>query len=531
MFDMQTFHSKFIIGFFHSETNSFRLLPVAILVLITFGFISCSFAGQQSKSNSAKKWVGTWSTAPQLVEPHNNPPSPGLSNNTLRQIVRVSIGGDTLRMRFSNEFSSSPVKLNSVHIAISKGNGAIDTTTGKKILFNGMETITMEAGTAVTSDPFQFTLQPLTDVAITIYFGNTSPDVTGHPGSRTTSFILTGNKVYTADFSGAVKTDHWYVINTIEVLAPATANAVAILGNSITDGRGSGTNKQNRWPDELARRLQENDKTREVAVLNEGIGGNCVLRACLGSSALNRFERDVLNQNGVKWIIIFEGINDIGGATGSQGSAKVAQDLIAAYEQMIDMAHAKDMLVYGATLLPFGGSFYDSPDHQNAWRTVNDWIRNSGRFDAVIDLAKALCDPADTLKLLPAADTGDHLHPNETGHRMMAEAVDLTLFGADSTTSIYEGLNKLPNDFLLLQNFPNPFNPSTKILYSLLKESFVTLKIYDVLGNEITTLKKGEQTAGNHEVDFHADNLSSGIYYYQLASGSSFKVKKMTLVK
>lgn len=528
---MQTFHSKFIIGLSRSAVNWFRLLPVAILIFITFGFISCSFAGQHNKSASAKKWVGTWSTAPQLVEPNNNPPSPGLSNNTLRQIVRVSIGGDTLRMRFSNEFSNSPVKLNSVHIAISIGNGAIDTTTSKKILFNGMEEITLEAGTAVTSDPFQFALEPLTDVAITIYFGNTSPDVTGHPGSRTTSYILTGNKVTKEDFSGAVKTDHWYVINTIEVLAPATANAVAILGNSITDGRGSGTNKQNRWPDELAHRLNANNKTREVAVLNEGIGGNCVLRACLGPSALNRFERDVLNQNGVKWVIIFEGINDIGGASGSQGCAKVAQDLIAAYEQMIDMAHAKDMLVYGATLLPFAGSFYDSPDRQNAWRTVNDWIRNSGRFDAVIDLAKAICDPADTLKLLPSADTGDHLHPNETGHRMMAEAVDLTLFGADSTTSIYEGLNRLPNDFLLLQNFPNPFNPSTKILYSLLKEGFVTLKIYDVLGNEIKTLKKGEQSAGNHEVDFHADNLSSVIYYYKLASGNSFKVKKMTLVK
>jgi lysophospholipase L1-like esterase len=414
-----------------SLDHLFRPLPVLILVFSTFIFISFSFAKLNGKSTDAEKWVGTWSTAPQLVETGNNPPSPGLSNNTLRQIVHVSIGGDSLRMRFTNEFSNSPVTMKEVHIAVSIGSDTIDTTTDIPLYFNGMPEVTMEPGSAVTSDPFKFSLQPLSNVAITIYFGNTSPDVTGHPGSRTTSYLLTGNQVTRAEFSGAVTTDHWYVINTIDVLAPDSAYAIAILGNSITDGRGSGTNKQNRWPDELARRLQDNPHTRQVAVLNQGIGGNCVLRACLGPSARNRFERDVLNQSGIKWLIILEGINDIGGASGSEGSAKVAQDLIAAFEEMIDSAHARGILVYGATLLPFGGSFYDTSDHQNAWQTVNDWIRNSGRFDAVIDLDKALRNPNDTLKLLPEADTGDHLHPNETGHRMMAEGVNLKLFSAE----------------------------------------------------------------------------------------------------
>jgi lysophospholipase L1-like esterase len=400
------------------------VLTALAILLFTLIFVACG----ESELNPDKVWVGTWSTAPQLVEPHNNPPVPGLSHNTLRQVVRVSLGGDSLRLRFSNEFSKSPVTLTAVRIAISLGGSAIDTTTGKELRFNGKPEVTIEPGTTITSDPFHFELEPRSDLAITIYFGDTSPDVTGHPGSRTTSYLLPGNEVSAADFPGAVRTDHWYIINGIDVVAPESAAAVAVLGNSITDGRGSGTNKQNRWPDELARCLQENADTRLVAVLNQGIGGNCVLRDCLGPSALSRFDRDVIGATGVRWLIILEGINDIGQAQGSDGADQVANDLIAAYEQMIDRAHAEGIRVFGATLLPFGGSFYDTPEHEAARTKVNEWIRSSGRFDAVIDLDVALRDPADSLRLLPEADTGDHLHPNETGHRMIAEAVDLALF-------------------------------------------------------------------------------------------------------
>jgi len=406
-------------GCFH---NSLFVLTFLFLLLVTFVFVSCG------DSASDKSWVGTWRTAPQLVEPYNMPPDPGLSYNTLRQIVRVSLGGDSLRVIFSNEFSTDPVTMRMVRITHSLGGGAIDTTTHKKLSFDGRPEVTIEPGTTVTSDPFSFEVKPRSDLAVTIYFGDTSPDVTGHPGSRTTSYILTGNRVSAGDFSGAVGTDHWYIINGIDVIAPESAAAVVTLGNSITDGRGSGTNKQNRWPDELARRLQENPETRLVAVLNQGIGGNCVLRECLGPSALSRFDRDVIGATGVRWLIIFEGINDIGQAQGHDGSIKVANDLIAAYEQMIDRAHAEGIRVFGATLMPFGGSFYDSPEHEAARTKVNEWIRNSGRFDAVIDLDAALRDPEKPKQLLPEADTGDHLHPNETGHRMIAEAVDLTLF-------------------------------------------------------------------------------------------------------
>jgi lysophospholipase L1-like esterase len=407
--------------------SSVFLPPMAGLLSFFLSFAVCN-PEPTGLPNPVEEWVGTWRTAPQLVEPHNNPPEPGLSHNTLRQVVRISLGGDSLRVRFSNEFSTSPVTLDAVHIAVSAGNSAIVQETDQALKFDGEPKVTIEPGTAIISDPFRFALAPRTSIAITICFGDTSPDVTGHPGSRTTSYLLPGNEVSTVDFPDAVRTDHWYIINGIDVVAEESAAAVVVLGNSITDGRGSGTNKQNRWPDELARRLQENPDTRLVAVLNQGIGGNCVLRDCLGPSALSRFERDVIGATKVRWLIILEGINDIGQRQTAEAASKVADDLIAAYEQMIDSAHAMGIRVYGATLLPFGGSFYDTAYRETARNTVNEWIRSSGRFDAVIDLDATLRDPGDPLRLLPAADTGDHLHPNEAGHRMMAEAVDLTLF-------------------------------------------------------------------------------------------------------
>jgi lysophospholipase L1-like esterase len=231
-----------------------------------------------------------------------------------------------------------------------------------------------------------------------------------------------------SDLSESVKTDHWYIINGIDVKAPETTAAVAILGNSITDGRGSGTNKQNRWPDILSERLLKNPATRQTAVLNLGIGGNCVLKNCLGPSAVDRFDRDILKQSGVKWVIIFEAINDIGQTPNSDAASKVAKELIAAYERMIDLAHGKGIKIYGATILPFKNSFYYTDYREIARNTVNNWILNSGRFDAVIDFDKALQNPEDPLTLMPAVHTGDFLHPNEQGYKLMGEAIDLKLF-------------------------------------------------------------------------------------------------------
>ena len=406
----------------HSFEHSFSVMVMLFVILW-----SCSSSGY-AESGSSRIWVGTWSTAPQLVEPGNMPPAPGLNNNILRQVVRVSIGGDSLRVRFSNEFSTGTVTMKAVHVAISTGSSTIETSTNKELKFNGKAEVTMNPGVVISSDPIAFALKPRMDIAITISFGQTSPDVTGHPGSRTTSYLLAGNNTSIIDFTCSVHTDHWYVINGIDVKTDKPSAAVAILGNSITDGRGSGTNRQNRWPDILSECLLKNPKTSQVGVLNLGIGGNCVLRNCLGPSGLSRFNRDILKQQGVRWIIILEGINDIGQTPDSVVASQVAIDLIAAYRQMIQDAHAQGFKVYGATILPFKKSFYYTDYREAARNTVNAWIRTSGNFDAVIDFDKAMRDSTNSLSILPVAQSGDYLHPNEAGYKMMGEAIDVSLF-------------------------------------------------------------------------------------------------------
>lgn len=375
-----------------------------------------------------KIWVGTWGTAPQLVEPKNMPPAPGLTNSTLRQVVCVSIGGKKLRLRFSNEFSKSPVTMKIVQIAVSKGGGTIDASTVKALKFNGTSQVTMAPGAEVVSDPISFNLLPRMEIAITILFGETSATVTGHPGSRTTSYLLAGDHTLPdADFTDAAKTDHWYLLDEIEVESQSAA-AVAVFGDSITDGRGSGTNMQDRWPDVLAIALLKKSNDRAVGVLNMGIGGNAVLRGGLGPTGLDRFDHDVLKQHGVKWLIIFEGVNDLGGTRDSIAAFDVAKRLIAAYDRMINEAHSNGIKVYGATITPIKKSFYYRTYRDAARNMINDWIRNSGHFDAVIDFDKVLRDPEDTAALLTGAQSGDYLHPNELGYKMLGESVDLRLF-------------------------------------------------------------------------------------------------------
>lgn len=414
---------------FLKSLKSFKYsLPVIISFCIALSSWSLS---AQPNADSTHRWVGTWSTAPQLVEPGNMPPSPGLTNNSLRQVVRVSIGGDTLQIKFSNEFSTSQVTMTSVQIAVSTGGNTIDVSTNKELKFNGKSEVIMNPGRTITSDPLAFKLHPRMDVAITIYFGQTSSTTTGHPGSRTTSYLLAGNTTTTTDFTGAVTTDHWYNINTIDVLAPSTAACVAILGNSITDGRGSITNEQNRWPDVFSESLLKNPGTQQVGVLNLGIGGNCVLSGGLGPTAVSRYERDILNQSGIRWIVVFIGVNDIGEVKTAEAATKKTNDLIAAFQQMIAKSHAKNIKIYGATILPFKGNGYYNEHSESCRNAINQWIRTKGNYDRVIDFDKAMRSSRDTTSLVSTYQN-DGLHPDASGYRTMGEFVDVNLFtGAD----------------------------------------------------------------------------------------------------
>ncbi len=373
-------------------------------------------------------WVATWEAAPQLVEPRNLPPPPGLSGNTLRQVIHLAPGGSRWRIRLSNEFGDGSLIVAAAHAARSAGADALIPGTDVQLRFGGGASVTIPAGAAVLSDPFDLRVSALSELAVSLNISTAPTAITGHPGSRTTSFIVAGDRVTDERLPDGVRTEHWYVISGVQRLAPAGSGAVVVLGNSIVDGRGSGTDRNNRWTDNLARRFQELGETAGISVLNAGIGGNAVVRGGLGPTALARFERDVVSQPGARWVIVSEGVNDIGTAPGADSSASMARQLIEAYRHLVRRAHDRGLRVYGATILPFGGAAYGTPEHEAARATVNRWIRESGAFDAVIDLDGVMRDPADHSRLRPDADGGDHLHPNELGYRLIADAVDLSWF-------------------------------------------------------------------------------------------------------
>ena len=371
-------------------------------------------------------WVGTWGTAPQLVERHNNPPAPGLTNNSLREIVQVSIGGKKVRLKLTNEFSTEATEIKAVELAIAKTAGSsseIDEATTVSLTFNGERGVTIPANGTVISDAVNFKMDDRQNVAITIHYGSASPSVSGHPGSRTTSYLKEGN---TTDFTGAIRTDHWYSIQTLEVEAPKKVGAIAILGNSITDGRGSTTNEQNRWADVLSRRLLANKATKRVGVLNMGIGGNCVLGGGLGPAAVNRYQRDLFGQEGVKWIILFEAVNDLGYA---RNGVQTAERIIEVYKKIIDEAHQKGIRVFGATITPFKGNNYYSEDHEKGRSTINTWIRTTDLLDGVIDFDQAVRNPQDPEAMQAQfLFENDWLHLNAKGYETMGNSIDLNLF-------------------------------------------------------------------------------------------------------
>jgi lysophospholipase L1-like esterase len=407
------------------------------LVLWSVLIAGLSIEGACAEPPARTPWVGSWASSQQIPEPQNALPTPALSDATLRQIVHLTVGGQALRVRLSNAFGTAPLTILSVHVAVpvSKTSGSIDPATDEALTFAGSPSVTIPAGADDYSDPVAFGARPLSDLAVTLYLSVPPQRETGHPGSRETSFLVHGNHVAQARLPGASTVDHWFFISGVDVRQSAAGAAIVALGDSITDGHATADNSDTRWPDDLARRLQSSPATRGLSVLNVGTGGNRLLLDGLGPNALARFDRDVLAQTGVRYLIVLEGVNDLGTATrlapiSATRHKSLVHQIIAAYEQIILRAHAHGITVIGGTITPYMGSDYYHPSAASEAdrQAVNAWIRQPGHFDAVVDFDRAVRDPRHPDRLLPALDSGDHLHPSPAGYRAMAAAIPLALF-------------------------------------------------------------------------------------------------------
>ncbi|HKT26587.1 SGNH/GDSL hydrolase family protein [Dyella sp.] len=376
-----------------------------------------------------RTWVDTWAAAPDTA-------GPVVNAQTVRQIVRTSVGGTEVRIRLSNLFGNAPITLGPAHIAL-HASGA-DTVPGSDhaLLFNGKPTVTIAKGESVLSDPVKMEVKPLQELAVSLYAPADAQyhASTAHNAGLATAYITeSGDATAAAHYPQGEVSGMRFFLTDVEVSGPAAKSTVVTFGDSITDGVGSTENANTRWPDYLAERLQGDAKLSSIGVSNAGIGGNHILHDNYGPSALSRFDRDALDKPGVRWIVLLEGINDIGGS-GYAWDAKdkvSAQQLIDGMKTLIARAHAKHVKIYGATLTPYGGNGwpYHSVAGEKTREEVNDWIRHSGAFDGVADFDQAIRDPAAPKNMLPAYDSGDHLHPSTAGYKVMAQAIDLKWFG------------------------------------------------------------------------------------------------------
>jgi lysophospholipase L1-like esterase len=412
------------------------LLAILAIVLAP----SLAFAQAPSASPVAPNggvWVASWGASQQVPEPQNALPEEDLRDATVRQIFHLSVGGSALRVHVSNAFGTEALHITSAHVAhpVSSSSAAIDPTSDRALSFAGRADVTVPPGAEFVSDPLNYPMAPLSDLAVTFHLIEPPARETGHPGSRATSYYVRGDWVSAPALNEPKHVDHGYQVSGIDVqVAPGAASVVA-LGDSITDGHGATTNGNDRWTDIFAARLQASPATHNIGVSNQGIGGNHLLTDGLGPNVLARFDRDVLAPAEVRWLIVFEGVNDLGGLArnGEVPPAEhtaLVQRVLAAYQQIIARAHAHGLRVYGATITPYVGSTYYHPGplSEADRQAVNAWIRAPGNFDAVIDFDTVVRDPEHPDQLLPAYDCGDHLHPSPAGYKVMADAIPLALF-------------------------------------------------------------------------------------------------------
>ena len=382
-------------------------------------------------------WIETWAASQQIPEPANALPAAEMQDVTIRETFHLSIGGAMIRVRLSNAFGTEPLTFAAVHVArpATVGSAAIVPGSDTEVTFSGSASVTVPAGAEYWSDPVAFPVKALSSVSVSFYLATPPAQQTGHPGSRATTYFVHGDQVAAADWPGAQHVDHWYQVSGIEVPSPPDGGDVVALGDSLTDGHATTTNGNNRWTDDLAERLQASPETQNIGVLNEGLGGNRLLRDGLGPNALARVDRDVLAQAGARWVIVLEGVNDLGTLTknGPVPPAEhhaLVQQILTGYEQIVLRAHAHGLKAIGGTLTPFVGSdyYHPGPESEADRQAINAWIRTPGHFDAVVDFDKVIRDPEHPEHMLPQYDSGDHLHPSVAGYRAMAAAIPLSLF-------------------------------------------------------------------------------------------------------
>jgi lysophospholipase L1-like esterase len=414
-----------------SRFNPYTLFA-AVVALVAGPSFSAPSA---NRIDAPASWVSSWASAQIRVDSKDAIPATALENTTLRQLIRASIGGRRVRVNISNVFGSAPLTITGVHIAraISADAQRIDLPTDRSVTFNGVAAVTIPAGAEYVSDPVSMNVPALATLAVTIRFTELPKLQTGHPGSRATSYFAAGDQLSAAELSGASTVDRWYFLSAVDVEPERPSAAVAIIGDSIVDGHGVVSNTNTRWTDFLAERLK--GAKRPIAVLNVGIGSNCLVEACVAPSAAARFGRDVLERSAVRYVMILEGVNDLGMLTrdapvSAEAHHALVERMIAAYAQMAERARERGIKVIGATIMPYGASGYYHPDAANEVdrKAVNDWIRTPGNLDAVVDFDALMRDPAQPRRLRKAFDSGDGLHPSPEGYRFMGDAVPLSLF-------------------------------------------------------------------------------------------------------
>ncbi len=378
----------------------------------------------------AVRWIGTWGASPMGGHVNFGQPSP--ANSTYRNVVRISAGGDSLRVELTNEFGSRPLTVGAAHVALSVGLGAFKPGTDHVLTFNGQPSVIIPAGAPVFSDPVAMQVAPLSNLAVSVYLADQPIDeTTCHQDARSTTLITEGDNTAAETLTDARSIYSWCFVEGIDVSTHENnAAAIVTLGDSITDGAHSTRDTNGRWPDVLARRLQADPKTAHLSVLNEGISGNRLVHDVAGPNALARFDRDVLERDGVKYLIILEGINDIGRTAMPRdpGDPITTQDEIRALGQLVTRAHSHGVKVFGATLTPYVGAGYASPAGEQMRVAVNEWIRTSGVFDGVIDFDQVTRDPAKPAVFAADVDSGDHLHPGDAGYEKMGASIDLSIF-------------------------------------------------------------------------------------------------------